>query len=210
MEKALIIMRISSVFERIWWDANRLFEKATRFDILMVLLLFLPVGIELYVNVPLSAYIEQEKTIIVEQVEAKADFLELKPVLKQESSLKGVSQQFLGFLPEKSKMDDELFEIKSFILKNKLEIKSIIYEYEMLKGIPVYKAKLKIKLKGNYRAQRNFIYDLFSNFPHLSMPVFTLKRDSDQLYESDIDLNLYYRTEETQFFGGAKNAPPNL
>ena len=42
------------------------------------------------------------------------------------------------------------------------------------------------------------------------MPVFTLKRDSDQLYESDIDLNLYYRTEETQFFGGAKNAPPNL
>lgn len=202
--------RISSVFERIWWDRNRFFEGVSRFDIFMFSLLLFPVGVERYVNIPLQAYIEQKKEIHVEQAENESVLLDLKPLVKQEPQLKNVSQAFLTFFPEKSLMNDDLFRLKGFILKNKLEIKSIGYEYEALKDIPVFKVKIKAKLKGGYRAQRNLSYDLFSNFPHLSMPVFSLKGESDQVYESDIDLNLYYRTEQTGSLGGEKNAPPNL
>lgn len=201
--------RVYRVLERIWWDSNRFFEGVSRFDIFMVLLLLLPVGVELYVNIPLQTYIEKKKEINVEQAEPKSVFLDIKPLVKQEPQLKNVSQEFLIFFPEKAQMNDDLFKMKSFILKNKLEIKSIGYEYEKLKDIPILKVKIKAKLKGNYRAQRNLTYDLFLNFPYLSMPVFSLKGESDQAYESDIDLNFYYRITERST-GGEKNVPPNL
>lgn len=211
MERALIMKeRISSVFERIWWDCNRFFENVSRFDIFMFSLLIFPIGIKLYVNIPLKTYIEKKREINVEQSETQSVLLDLKPLVKQEPQLENVSQAFLTFFPEKKQMNDDLFKMKSFIIKNKLEIKSIGYEYQELKDVPILKVKIKVKLKGSYRAQRNLTYDLFSNFPHLSMPVFSLNGENDQVYESDIDLNLYYRTEQTGSLGGDKNAPPNL
>ncbi|HRN46274.1 MAG TPA: hypothetical protein PLH20_16120, partial [Flavobacterium sp.] len=86
---------------------------------------------------------------------------------------------------------------------------SIDYEYEQLKDIPLFKLKMRVKLKGNYRAQRNFTYDLFSNFPYLSMPVFIIKGDSDPNYESDTELNLYYSLAD-QSVEGVKDASSNL
>ena len=209
MERALSDMEhLSKILKRIWWDGNRFFEGVTRFDMLMFLLFILPIGIELYINIPLQTYIEQKKAINLEQKETKVDSLDLK-LVKQEPELKNVSQEFLTFFPEKGQMNDDLFKIKSFILKNKLEIKSIDYEYEQLKDIPLFKLKMRVKLKGNYRAQRNFTYDLFSNFPYLSMPVFIIKGDSDPNYESDTELNLYYSLAD-QSVEGVKDASSNL
>lgn len=210
MEEALSDMEhLSAFLKRIWWDSHRSFEMVTRFDIFMFFLLLLPVGIQLYVNIPLGNYIDQKKAINLAKAETKVDSLDLKPLVKQEPELKNISQEFLIFFPEKSQMNDDLFKIKSFISKGKLEIKSIDYEYEQLKDIPLFKVKMRVKLKGNYRAQRNLTYDLFSNFPYLSMPVFIIKGDSDQTYESDTELNLYYSLAD-QSVDGVKDASPTL
>lgn len=210
MEEAIKDMALLSAFlKRIWWDSHRYFEMVSRFDIFMFFLLLLPVGIQWYVNIPLGHYIDQKKAINLEKTESKVDSLVFKPLVKQEPQLKDLTQEFLIFFPEKNQINDDLFQIKGYILKRKLEINSIEYEYEELKEIPLYKVKMKIKLKGNYRAQRNFTYDLFSNFPYLSMPVFSLKGHSDQIYESDTELNLYYRLAD-QSVVGVKDASPNL
>lgn len=210
MERALEMEHISKVLERLLWDSNRLFEKVTRFDILMVLLLLFPLAIQVYINMPLKAYVQHNKAIIAEQVRAKADFLELKPVVKQDAQLKNTSQEFLTFFPEKNQMNNDLFKLKGSILKNKLQLISLSYDYENLKDIPLLKVKLQVKLKGSYRAQRSLVHDLFSNFPHLAMPTYTLKSEGSEMNESDLNIYLYYSTDNNQLIGGEKNAPPNL
>ncbi|ENW93023.1 hypothetical protein [Acinetobacter dispersus] len=202
--------RVSKAVERLRWDSHRIFEKVTCFDILMVLLLLFPLAIQVSINMPLKAYVQHNKAIIAEQVRAKADFFELKPLVKQDAPLKNASQEFLAFFPEKSLMNDDLFRLKGFILKNKLQLISLNYEYENLKDIPLMKVKLQVKLKGGYRAQRSLVYDLFSNFSYLAMPTYTLKNEVSEMNESDLSIYLYYSTDNNQSVGGEKNAPPNL
>ena len=62
MEEAIRDMALLSAFlKRIWWDSHRYFEMVSRFDIFMFFLLLLPVGIQLYVNIPLKSYIDQKE-----------------------------------------------------------------------------------------------------------------------------------------------------
>ena len=124
MEEAIRDMALLSAFlKRIWWDSHRYFEMVSRFDIFMFFLLLLPVGIQLYVNIPLKSYIDQKEIIKLEKTESKVDSLDLKPLVKQEPELKDITQEFLIFFPEKNQINDDLFKIKGYILKRKLEIK---------------------------------------------------------------------------------------
>lgn len=174
------------------WRLKKAWQDLNQIDLIAFAIVFLPVLILFFVNVPLEQYLDTQTKAIksVKQEENNVESLEIKLQPLQSEKM---SDQFILFLPDESTKNEQLLKIHFLINKNKLTLENIHYQNEAIKNTPIKRLKVQMRLVGDYNQQRKFLFGLLNEMPNLAIHQLLVNNNPDQKNLS-LDVNLYYKT----------------
>ncbi|WP_410209737.1 hypothetical protein [Aquirhabdus sp.] len=160
-------VNFSKHFSKMKWRLAQLWAHWGLLDICAMALLIFGIGLMLCVNMPLKRDVSLLSQQFDELNVKQQKTMPLQPMNPVRPNT--LSQAFVAFFPE-SKMDEShIVLLHKLAHQNGLLFNQIDYRYEQTKPPLLKQLSLRINMKGSYKAQRKFLFDVLSALPNLAI-----------------------------------------